>query len=53
MDLHLVLIKGASFHPDMMKKTIFKIIGNFSENVFIWNPTKISHSANIRRFNVF
>ena len=22
-------------HPEMMKKTIFKIVGNFSENVFI------------------
>ena len=29
---------GTSFHPEMMKKTIFKINGNFSENAFILNP---------------
>ena len=58
-----MIIKGASFnkgshfwclfHPDMMKKTIFKIIGKFSENAFIWNTSKVSDSANIRRVIVF
>ena len=48
-----MIIKGASCHPEMMKKKCFKIIGNFSENAFIENPSKISHSANIRRFIVF
>ena len=32
--------KGASFHSKMMKKTIFKIFGNSSENAFI--PVKSS-----------
>ena len=40
MDLHLVITKGASFHPQMMKKTIFKIIGNFSETAFNKIPVK-------------
>ena len=35
MDLHSVIIKGTTFHPEMMKMTIFEIIGNFSENAFI------------------
>ena len=35
MDLHWVIIKDASFHPEMMKKTVFKTTGNFSENAFI------------------
>ena len=48
-----MIIKGASLHPEMMKKTIFKIIGNLSEIAFIQNPSKISHSAKIRLFIVF
>ena len=47
-----MFIKDTSFHPEMMKKTVFKITGIFSENAFIYNPSKISHSANIRRFIV-
>ena len=35
MDLHWVVIKDASFLPEMIKKTVFKITGNFSENEFI------------------
>ena len=35
-----------------MKMTIFKISVNFSENAFIQNPSKISHSVNVRRFIV-
>ena len=49
-----MIIKGASFHPDVMKKkkkkkkkTIFKTIGNLLENAFIQNPSNISHSINI------
>ena len=35
MELHWMIIKDASFHPEMMKKTVFKITGNFSENAFM------------------
>ena len=45
--------KGATFHPKVMKKAILEIIGNFSENAFMFNPSKISCSANIRGFSVF
>ena len=48
-----MIITDASFHTEMMKKTVFKITDNFSENAFIKNPSIISHSANTRGFFFF
>ena len=53
MDLHKMIINGAYFCPELMKKTIFKISVTFSGNAFIQRSRGISSSPNIRRFIVF
>ena len=40
MDLHKLVIKGASFQPEMMKKTIFKIIGKLQKMHLFKIPVK-------------
>ena len=42
MDLHEVIIKGANFHPEMMKKTIFKSLVLFQKMRLFKIPVKSS-----------
>ena len=37
---HKMIIKGAYVRPNLIKKTIFKMIGNFSGNVLFKIPGK-------------
>ena len=57
MDLHKRIMKGAGFCSELMRKTIFKIDGILSANVFIQHfpkkKKKNSQHANIGRFIIF
>ena len=50
MDLHKTMIKGTLFCPELMKKMIFKVNGNFPGKAIIQTSSKSAHSANIKRF---